>query len=471
MALVAGGWFVLSMDVMFASAAPMTDQLPGQKSIELIDPSMIKWSEIDVPKNSREEGAPPAEWSISVDPSMVPKVPEQQPVIEPLPPVQPDSVLETPRNTELFPDSYLQPSPSVSTYNCEAKSCRSRSSRLRHCHQAVDGNPFELWKDYCSTDYPQTIYTSDFHSKSPHYSDYLGLNANSNYRPAVAESIHSETIARPNASRETVSEINVTASEAQPRNRASNDWGDATESIDQIWVSPSIQTSTVSWPRVTSGRQETVPTSESKIRQSEIIVHPPLVQPYRKNQYTFVVENRGDEAAHNVIVQLDVSEPARVFAALPSDALLADRTAVFRVGSIAPNGHVELHVGARSDEGKLIEFKSSVSVTSKQNFSASNSDSVAMHQVGATNNGARHQLPSYSRQPTSETKRTLPGGSEIIRNPFFDQDAPTGEETGYRTANLQPILSTGQPTIVQRPQSNLMFDSEQRVVINFGDSR
>jgi hypothetical protein len=270
----------------------------------------------------------------------------------------------------------------------------------------------------------------------------------------------------------------LSGEEAQQR----QEWDRSLESIDDdlsrvLPVTEALPASTRLTPtQIRTRANPAASTPGFTARDLPIIVHPPLVQPYRKNQYTFVIENQNDQAASNVTVQLSVPKTTTIFGVLPSgNSIVADHVALFRIESIPPRGHVEIHIGAIATDNEPIKFESSVSVATKTEFSVADSSAVTFRQVGSQTGRSAWQKPAgenESRQPlTSETAApnfSLPGGSRFIRNPFTREGATETVSPGDQTAELSfgKQAFAGQDATEELPSSR---GSAPGVLVSFGD--
>ena len=142
-----------------------------------------------------------------------------------------------------------------------------------------------------------------------------------------------------------------------------------------------------------------------------LIVHPPMVQPYNRNQYTFILENLSDTLAKEVAVEIGVPDHCKIIATLPSNSLFSKNQCVFRFEELPAGDRVQIHVNAVSDETKPVEFVANVVSRSVFEFARESSN--------------RESPPtdiSYnldSAEPTIQNRdQDLGNGSVLVRNPF-----------------------------------------------------
>jgi hypothetical protein len=208
---------------------------------------------------------------------------------------------------------------------------------------------------------------------------------------------------------------------------------------------------------------------------STLVIHPPLVQPYRENQYTFVVENRGDEVVTNLTVQLEVGDSAKIFGALPSESLVLDQAALFRVEMVPPHGYVELHIGVISLDDSPIAFQANVSTTSQKDFRVTQSSKLAvLQQVGSTTDAGRFQSANQAEvpnvEPCVEQKLGLPGGAEVVRNPYYDKNGPAPDKkTWMQRESLNRVAMLPSAPSQDAPSFSVLEIEESGVVVNFND--
>ena len=149
-----------------------------------------------------------------------------------------------------------------------------------------------------------------------------------------------------------------------------------------------------------------------------------MVQPYRKNQYTFVVENIGAKNANEVIVGITVPQWARVSSVMPQSAQIDERTAHVRFEKIEPGQQQQIHITADSLTGQPISFDATLTSKTVQNFApggqtasqASPPTQVAanvLHQAKAMN-----QAPAYQPQTYQPQTKQVPNAQP--KAPVFD---------------------------------------------------
>ena len=155
---------------------------------------------------------------------------------------------------------------------------------------------------------------------------------------------------------------------------------------------------------------------------SGLLVHPPMLQPYNENQFTFVVENSTQSLARDVAIEISVSANAKIVAALPANSVSSDSKAVFKFNEIPAGDKLQLHLNAISRDGQPIDFAANVVTRSTYDFAVKDTNdggrlaSVSHHlsDVGTTNGGSGQ---SSEQQPTA-------GGPRLVQNPYFQDENP-----------------------------------------------
>ena len=182
---------------------------------------------------------------------------------------------------------------------------------------------------------------------------------------------------------------------------------------------------------LTDNRMMQAPTSAPAIgSNSGLIVHPPMLQPYNANQFTFVVENGTQGLARDVAIEISVSENAKIVAALPGNSVSSDSKAIFKFSEISAGDKLQLHLNAISKDGQPIEFAANVVTRSTYDFAVQETKdggrlarvSHQLSDVGAQNVNAGQQV---EQQPAT-------GGPRLVHNPFF-QDGNQIRYSGSQT--------------------------------------
>lgn len=182
----------------------------------------------------------------------------------------------------------------------------------------------------------------------------------------------------------------------------------------------------------TSGKNNDHPQA-SPIQSAHVVVQPPLVQPYKNNQYSFVIENRGNLDASDVSIEISVNEHARIVAMLPSEAVVTDEKALLTIKKLHAGEHYNVHLTATSSTDEPIVFQAKLVHSSVQNFDAKRG--TPQITVGST---ARHQTTSAQPYTLSElptaTEHEVPivsGKQEYQPRPHFQTNPHyQGEQNG-----------------------------------------
>ncbi len=180
----------------------------------------------------------------------------------------------------------------------------------------------------------------------------------------------------------------------------------------------------------------------SRVISSHVVIQPPMVQPYKSNQYSFVVENLGEVDAEEVTIEISVDETARIIAMLPSDSVVTDRNALLKIKKLHAGEHSTIHLTATSSLESPIRFRAKLVHTSIQDFDP---------QVGAPGIAvgpiARHQTTEarpfvLEALPASTPSHHVPIVSvppEFQPRPHFQSNPHfRGDQTGTQLAQ-QPL--------------------------------
>ncbi len=228
---------------------------------------------------------------------------------------------------------------------------------------------------------------------------------------------------------------------------------------------PHTQTNTkhVPHPPNRTAAPQSAYTSRSLSHASAVIVHPPLIQPNRKNQYSFLIENQDDQTALNVTVQLLAPDSTTIFGVLPAgNSIVADHAALFHIPSIPARGYVEVHVGAISIDEQPIDFVSSISVQSQPGVVADSSQVSGFRQAS---HPAQHvpnlenEFPPPSILEGMQANLSLPGGSRLIRNPFSPQGVLGSHAPADQTADLKNSPTTKGSSIAESPTEKRLSET------------
>ena len=156
-----------------------------------------------------------------------------------------------------------------------------------------------------------------------------------------------------------------------------------------------------------------------------IVVHPPMIQPYHKNQHTFVIENKGVLDAEDVTIEISVPENARIIAALPPNSVSTPQKALFKFDELTAGDKTSVHLTVIATNNESIPFEASVACRSDYSF--------RVH--GQTAAGVLKNV-SYSRNAVDDRTdvKSIPAddaylGPVLVRNPFF-QSLPRDHEAG-----------------------------------------
>lgn len=151
----------------------------------------------------------------------------------------------------------------------------------------------------------------------------------------------------------------------------------------------------------------------SQDQSGGLIIHPPMIQPYNKNQHTFIVENRSDIMASDVTVEIGVPKNSRIIATLPANSVFANDKAVFRFEKLAAGDQVQIHINAVSKDSKPIEFVADL--VSRSVFEFAIEDQANQGQLSSVSYKNNIDEPA-TNQP--RTAQNLDDGAQRIRNPY-----------------------------------------------------
>ncbi len=158
---------------------------------------------------------------------------------------------------------------------------------------------------------------------------------------------------------------------------------------------------------------------------AEIVIHPPMIQPYNQHQHTFVIENRGQVDAAALSIEISVPEEVKIVAALPNNSVTTPRAAVFRFDRLIAGDQAVIHVTAISTNKQTIPFEVSVASRSQYSFHVHDQPIAGVlknvsHEGGAT--------PTATAIPAVDDEF----GPVIVRNPYV-QSLPQNHEAARRT--------------------------------------
>lgn len=178
-----------------------------------------------------------------------------------------------------------------------------------------------------------------------------------------------------------------------------------------------------------AGESPKVANAATPMESAHVVVQPPLIQPYKNNQYSFVVENRGSLDAENVSIEISVDDSSRIVAMLPSDAVVTDEKALLTIKKLHAGEHYNVHLTATTSTEEPIVFQAKLVHTSVQKF------------------GARHGTPQITVGSTRQHETTS-------ARPFTMSNLPTNREV--------PIVSP-EPEYEPRPdfQTNPYYQGKQ----------
>ncbi len=211
----------------------------------------------------------------------------------------------------------------------------------------------------------------------------------------------------------------------------------ANSNEQQTGVLPSINLPSINESRTSST------TATGAGSNTNVIIHPPVVQPYKKNQYTFVVENRGSANLTDVRVQISVPESAKILAVLPEKSVVTDHKVLFPFDALHAGSKEQIHITAISKDGQPIKFASNLSLSSTQEFRVEHGNSASLKHLGTT----RHASNRHAVVHESDRGRTVAASleSESARRPRFEREDIAKESYGNQVVP-NPFFKNQQPT-------------------------
>jgi hypothetical protein len=172
------------------------------------------------------------------------------------------------------------------------------------------------------------------------------------------------------------------------------------------------------------------PTTDNthQTKSAHVVVQPPMVQPYKKNQFSFVIENRGQLEAEDLKIELRVDNDARIVAMLPTEAVVSDQTALLNVKQLKAGEHINVHLTATSKSDGPIRFTARLVHASEQVFdSAASRPKISVSPI--------ETLPKTAAQPF--TVQALPASTNqskvvpILTAPKAFQPRPHFQSNPY----------------------------------------
>ena len=163
-----------------------------------------------------------------------------------------------------------------------------------------------------------------------------------------------------------------------------------------------------------------------------IIIHPPMLQPFNRNQHTFVIENQGGADAEDVVIEISIHQDGRIIAALPDNSVTTDKVSIFKFPKIVSGESVPVHVTAVSSNGSPIEFSASLISRAVYSFH--------------TQQGKRQGKLSNVSYLNDQTLDSNPGsqasdGPVRVTNPFFGNQPRTTNQPQHPNQAVVPSRS------------------------------
>ena len=198
--------------------------------------------------------------------------------------------------------------------------------------------------------------------------------------------------------------------------------------------------------------------NQAQVQQSNanVKIHPPMVQPYRKNQYTFVIENTGAKNANEVIVGITVPQWAKVTAVIPQSAQVDERTALVRFEKIEPGQQQQIHITADSLTGQPISFDATLTSKTVQNFAPGGPSTSPTGPSTQSAANALNHAPAYQPQ-TNQQQIVHPKAPAFDLNKALEQhvaaSAAKQKNTDLSISGLPRVDATQQPGDTGRVQN------------------
>ncbi|MEM9412012.1 MAG: hypothetical protein AAGA30_12910, partial [Planctomycetota bacterium] len=149
--------------------------------------------------------------------------------------------------------------------------------------------------------------------------------------------------------------------------------------------------------------------SQPKLAES-LIVHPPIIQPYNQDQYTFVVENRAVLPATNIRLRFSVPETSQFVAVIPGSSAFYETEAVIELEAIPGGGNKLVHLTVASTKQAPVEFKVDVTATTEVVFNASDQNQPVVPSRDEIQNGVIE---------TPMNSSGLSPYQVLVKNPYF----------------------------------------------------
>ncbi len=190
-----------------------------------------------------------------------------------------------------------------------------------------------------------------------------------------------------------------------------------------------------------------------------VIIRPPMLQPFKKNQYTFLVENVGTIDANDVKIGISVPETGKIIAVLPENSVVSDRTVLVRFNKLAAGDKLQIHLTASSQVNVPISFATTISSTASQKFYVRHFSQPLPVQIVAQRNPVTDPIstrienaPSASQQSSVEIENPEQNAPVVLKNPFFDSDAAQPSLT--RQSSPHPSAPLAIPPSATGPQAS-----------------
>jgi hypothetical protein len=174
-----------------------------------------------------------------------------------------------------------------------------------------------------------------------------------------------------------------------------------------------------------------------------VIIRPPMVQPFKRNQYTFVVENVGTIDAFDVKIGISVPESGKIIAVLPENSVASDRTAIVSCDKLAAGDTLQIHLTASSPEGVPISFATTLSSSAAQKFQVQHfSQPLPVQKVAQCDpvtdpiRPRVENAPPADRHTPVENENPEQNAPVVLKNPFFDSNSTQPSLTRQSSAPM-----------------------------------
>ena len=229
--------------------------------------------------------------------------------------------------------------------------------------------------------------------------------------PIAKKSVAQETVTKATVAKKVVAAKTETVQKTGPQPEFSVTKADADTVTLETSIQQTVQQQTApdaALAPATPIVQQTAGSDRVATGVSNVKIHPPMVQPFNKNQFSFVVENVGDSQARDVVVGITVPEWSVISAVLPRSALMTQRHTIITFPEVAAGEQKLIHVTATSTTAQPVSFDATLTTKTVQKFSPMGK--------AVSNQPAQQMAQASSVQQPTQPQQNV--SNPVAPNPF-----------------------------------------------------